>query len=400
MVKRKPHVLLLMGRHGAWHDLLLGLTEYVSRHTSWVLDLAEPTAANVDTLSSRVWNGVIGHINTRETYERVAAWRVPTVNTSQDLPLESMPDFVHTSTDNEAVGRMVADHYLEKGHSSFAYLGWEGHCNSLKREGGFVGRLAEAGFPCSVKRLSDPPAFGPLPLSANDLELLEWLKRLPRPSALFACNDSFAFRASQICVEGDVRVPEHLAIMGVYNDSLICRLGRPPLSSVALLGQREGWEAARLLEDFMSGRIKPSTVLQLPPSHIVTRQSSDLLAIDDAALAKALRLIQAKAPTGLDVSEVARQTGLNRRALERRFMARLGRSPGQEIRRICLEQAKWYLAHSSLSMEAIAEKCGFCGSQWMSVVFQKTEGSSPTAYRRRLGLPYAAGNNNGLRNKE
>jgi len=400
MVKRKPHVLLLMGRHGAWHDLLLGLTEYVSRHTSWVLDIAEPTAANVDALSSRAWNGVIGHINTRETYERVAAWKVPTVNTSQDLALESMPEFVHTATDNEAVGALIADYFLKKGHQSFAYLGWEGHCNSLQREQGFVRRLEQAELPCRVIRLSDPPAFGPLSLNANDLELLEWLKRLPRPTALFACNDSFAFRTSQICVEGDIRVPEHLAIMGVYNDPLVCRLGRPPLSSVALLGQREGWEAARLLEEFMSGRIKPSTLLKLPPSHVVTRQSTDLLAIDDAPLAKALRLIQAKAPLGLDVSEVARQAGLNRRALERRFLSRLGRSPGQEIRRVCLEQAKWYLSHSSLSMEAIAEKCGFCGSQWMSVVFQKTEGTSPTAYRRRLGLPYASGLKNAVRTQE
>jgi len=387
MVKRKPHVLLLMGRHGTWHDLLLGLTEYVSRHTPWVLDLAEPTLANVDALSSRAWDGVIGHMNMRDTYERVAAWGVPTVNTSQDLALETMPDFAHTATDNVAVGDLVAGYFLERGYHSFAFLGWEGHCNSQLREQGFSKRLARRGMDYRAMCLNAPPVFGPLSLNDNDLGLLEWLKSLPRPTALFACNDSFAFRASQICVEGDIRVPERLAIMGVYNDPLICQLGHPPLSSVALLGQREGWEDAHLLEGLMNGRVKPSTVVTLPPSHIVTRQSTDLLAIEDVALAKALRVIQAKATTGIDVSGVARHAGLNRRALERRFTSRLGRSPGEEIRRVCLERVKWYLTNSSLSMEAIAEKCGFCGAQWMSVVFRKAGKMSPTAYRRRYGLP-------------
>ena len=384
---RKPHVLLLMGRHGTWHDLLLGLIEYVSRHTSWVLDLVEPTPANVSALCSRAWDGVIGHMNMRETYERVAAWKVPTVNTSQDLPLEDMPNFAHTATDNVAVGRLVADYFLQRGYDSFAYLGWEGHCNAQLREQGFADRLAQNGMTCRVMRMTDPPTFGPLPLNANDLDLLKWLKDLPQPTALFACNDSFAFRTSQICVEGDIRVPERLAIMGVYNDPLICRLGRPPLSSVALLGVREGWEAARLLDGLMSGRISPSTVVQLPPSHIVTRQSTDLLAIEDTALSKALRLIQSKASAGIDVTDVVKHTGLNRRALERRFTAQLGRSPGQEIRRVALERVKWFLAHSDLTMEEIADKCGFCGAQWMSVVFRKAEGTTPTAFRRRYGLP-------------
>ncbi len=376
-----------MGRHGTWHNLLIGLTEYVSRHTSWVLDLVEPSPANVDALGFRVWDGVIGHINTMETYERVTAWNVPTVNTSMDIPLERMPNFAHTSTDNIAVGERVADYFLEQGHHSFAYLGWEGHCNALQREQGFTARLAREGLAANVMRLREPPVFGPLSLNDNDLSLLEWLKSLPHPTALFACNDSFAFRASQICVEGDIRVPEYLAIMGVYNDPLVCKLGRPPLSSVSLLGLREGWEAANLLEGLMSGRVAPSTVVRLPPSHIVTRQSTDLLAIGDSALAKALRLIRAKALSGIGVEEVARQAGMNRRALERRFVSRLGRSPGEEIRRVCLERVKWHLAHSDLSMESIAEKCGFCGAQWMSVVFRKAEKMTPTDYRRRYGLP-------------
>ena len=376
-----------MGRHGTWHNLLLGLTEYVSRRTAWVLDIAEPTLENVCVLSARRWDGVIVHVNRHETYDRLATWGVPTVNTSQDLAFETMPAFAHTATDNVGVGKMVADYFLGRGYRSFAYLGWEGHCNASLRETGYRDALAKAGATCRVLRLTDPPLFEPLPHNSNDVELLRWLRGLPKPAALFACNDSFAFRASQACLEGDIRVPEQLAIMGVYNDPLVCCLGRPPLSSVDLFGQREGWEAARLLDDLMKGRVKPSTVVAFPPSHIVTRQSTDLLAIEDAALAKALRFIRAKATEGLDVAALARHVGLNRRALERRFVNRLGRSPGLEIRRVCLEQMTCLLSHSELPMETIAERCGFCSAQWMSVVCRQNTGMSPTAFRRRFGLP-------------
>lgn len=63
---------------------------------------------------------VIGHMSMRETYERVAAWGVPTVNTSQELALETMPDFVHTATDNVAVGALFADYFLEQGHHTIS----------------------------------------------------------------------------------------------------------------------------------------------------------------------------------------------------------------------------------------------------------------------------------------
>lgn len=385
--KRKPRILLLMGRHTPWDEALLGIAAYAAKHTRWVLDVASPTPTVVNNaLQERTWDGVIGHMNSWETYQNIAAWAGPAVNCSGDLPIEKMPEMAHTATDNDGLGRMVARYFIDRKFRSFAFLGSENHHNSLQRERGFIDELAQAGLECAVLRLEEPPEFGPLPLSNADLEILDWMKALPQPTALLAFNDLFAFRVSQLCFEADIRVPEHLAIMGVHNDRLVCHLSHPPLSSVEYLGQREGWEAARLLDRLLKREISPGTVVELPVSHIVTRHSTDLLAIDDPALAKALKLIASRAAEGITVDDVARSAGMNRRALERHFQSLLGRSPGMEIQRVRIDRVKQLLASGNAPMGEIAERCGFCDARWMSVVFRKAEGCTPSDYRQKYGL--------------
>jgi LacI family transcriptional regulator len=385
--KRKLRILLLMGRHTPWDDALFGITTYAAQHTRWVLDVASPITAVVNsTLRERKWDGVIGHMNSWETYRGISAWAGPAVNCSGDLPAGEMPDMAHTTTDNEGLGRLVARYFIDRGFHSFAFLGSGNYHNSMQRERGFIDELAQAGLECSVLRLEEPPEFGPLPLSTADLEILDWMKGLPQPTALLAFNDLFAFRASQVCYEADIPVPEHLAIMGAHNDKLICHLSHPSLSSVAFLGQREGWEAARLLDGLLKRQISPGTTVELPISHIVTRHSTDLLAIDDSALAKALKLIANHASEGIGVADVARHAGMNRRALERHFQTLLGRSPGMEIQRVRIERVKQLLVGGNKPMGAIADACGFCDARWMSVVFRKAEGTTPSEYRRQYGL--------------
>ena len=107
------------------------------------------------------------------------------------------------------------------------------------------------------------------------------------------------------------------------NDSVICETVRPTLSSLDVDGQRVGYEAAKLLDRMMAG--KPSKdVVYIPPSHVVVRQSTDLVAIEDADVAQAVRIIRESACTGIDVMRVADKVGLSRRSLERRFRQFLG----------------------------------------------------------------------------
>ena len=63
----------------------------------------------------------------------------------------------------------------------------------------------------------------------------------PRPTAVFAANDSMAIGALSAFRDGRVRVPEHIALVG-FDDIPIARFLDPPLTTVkvpiAELGRR------------------------------------------------------------------------------------------------------------------------------------------------------------------
>ena len=78
-----------------------------------------------------------------------------------------------------------------------------------------------------------------------------------------------------------------------------------------------------MLDRLMSG--KPfaggQSSIQVPPLRVVPRRSSEILAISDPALVKAVGFIRDHAHEPIQVPDVARHAGLSRRVLERRFEA-------------------------------------------------------------------------------
>jgi LacI family transcriptional regulator len=168
---------------------------------------------------------------------------------------------------------------------------------------------------------------------------------------------------------------------------------RPTLSSVDVDARRVGYEAAKLLARMMSGKTSKDTVVYVSPSHVVVRQSTDLVAIEDPDVAQAVRFIRESACTAIDVNRVAEVVGLSRRGLERRFRQYLGRSPKAEIMRVRMTHATRLMAETDGTSESIAKKCGFSSLEYFTRVFRQTIGMKPQAYRkmrrisRDLGVP-------------
>ena len=166
------------------------------------------------------------------------------------------------------------------------------------------------------------------------------------------------------------------------NDEVICDLASPPLSAIRASYERIGFEAAALLEKLMNGEPHARGPMLVPPGDVVIRQSTDVLAVHDEALEKALRFIRANLSLSMNVTQIAKSTGVSRRALERKFRAIVGQSPLQEIRRLRIELAKQLLVETNLPTPPIADRCGFATAQMFSDVFRQQTGQSPTAYRR------------------
>ena len=186
----------------------------------------------------------------------------------------------------------------------------------------------------------------------------------------------------EVCRELDIAVPEEIAVLGVDNDQLLCELSDPPLSSIICNTQRTGFEAATLLDRMMNGEQIASAPVLVAPLGIQTRQSTDILAIDDPDIATALRFIREHALEGINVADVVRHVPLSRRVLESRFKKILGRSPHEELTRLKLERIKQLLTETDLSLSEIARRTGFEHDEYMCVFFRKLEGMPPGQFRQ------------------
>jgi LacI family transcriptional regulator len=204
-----------------------------------------------------------------------------------------------------------------------------------------------------------------------------------------ACYDFKGQQVLDVCAELGIAVPEQVAVIGVDNDSHLCSLCTPPLTSVVPDTRRAGYEAARLLDRLMQGSPVPADAILVKPVGIVDRQSTDVYAIDDADVVRALRFIRAHACEGIRVADVLREVSLSRRVLESRFRELLGRTPHAEIHRLQMERACRLLTETDLPLVQVASQTGLAHAEYLSVAFKRHTGLSPRDYRRqhRLSTP-------------
>jgi LacI family transcriptional regulator len=184
------------------------------------------------------------------------------------------------------------------------------------------------------------------------------------------------------CRSAGIRVPDDVAVVGVDNDALLCELADPPMTSVAPDTHRTGYMAAELLERMLQGRRTPGAVHLVAPLGVVTRRSSDALAIDDPDVSSSLRFIREHACEGIRIADLLRRTPISRRILEARFKQLLGRSPHQEIMRCKIERVKELLRDTDLPLKAIAKKIGVAHTEYLSVTFKRMTGQTPSDFRR------------------
>jgi LacI family transcriptional regulator len=213
-------------------------------------------------------------------------------------------------------------------------------------------------------------------------ELSAWIAALPKPIGLMACDDARARHVLEACRGLGVHVPEQVAVIGVDNDETICELTDPPLSSVDQGAHRLGYQAAATLERMMSGRRVARRCRYTLPEHVVSRLSTDVLAMDQADIANAVRFIRQRACEGIQVCDVVAAVGLSRSTLERQFQAVMRRTIHQEIARIRLERVKQLLRGNELTLKQVAARTGFRHLTYFNRIFRLRTGQTPAAYRR------------------
>ncbi len=381
MEKLRQVILLLESSRGSGRALLRGFADYARHHGAWAFEW-EPGGLNEiwPRLNKLDAQAII--LRDGKNINKVLALGIPTVVVGHHE--EEYPGVAHVLTDSTEAARLAAEHLLGCGFKNFGFCGPSQFRWSEARRLGFQEHLARSGH---TVHFFDARSDGPeISWGTQHRAMSRWLAGLPKPAGIMACNDDYAQHLVAACKNAGIHIPDQVGIIGVDNDELVCELASPPISSVAINFERAGFESARLLDRWMrQGTIPAPARINAPATHVVARLSTDILAVEDPQLMKALRFIRDHARENIRVVDVAKAGGLSRRALENRFRWELGRSILQEIRRIRVDLIARMLVETELPVSHIAEALGYENLQHIARYFRKEKNLSLVAYRKKFG---------------
>jgi LacI family transcriptional regulator, galactose operon repressor len=367
---------------------LLGIASYVRAHMNWQLLHLERGVTETLPASIKRWHGdgIIARIETDEVAKAVESLHLPTVDLRG---IYRLPGGAVFDTDPSAAALLAADHLLERGYRNLAYCGFRDVVFSDKRGEALAKYLTERSISVSNFDLSPHskrPVGGSLAQERygemHVEQLVPWLRELPKPVGIMACNDVRGRQIVAACELAGLKVPEEVAVIGVDNDEVICELSNPPLSSVVPDTFRIGYEGASMLDRIMSaGEVPPEETILIPPKGVQTRLSSDFLAIPDQELVSALTYIRQNACEGINVDDVINYCQISRSTLERRFIKYLGFGPKEQIQRTRLDRVKTLLRETDYDLFQIARLTGFRTTAHLVSAFKNRLGLTPGHYR-------------------
>ena len=380
MQTKKPNVLLALTT--THHGLYRGVARFAREH-NWHLTTDMLYAMTIPC----GWkgDGIISHVGywkeLADFIRNAPGPRVELTHVRRDLGIPCVEG------DNHAIGALAARHFLSRGYRNYAWFPFTNDLINEERREGFARVVADAGFPLTVL----PPL--------HELKNFQWrgnwtmnlariaaaISALPKPAAIFCYNDCAAANILSACQQLGLPVPEQVAVVGVDNDELLCESVTVPLTSVIHDLEGVGYQGAALLQKLMDGAKPPRRVVRVPPKGIVTRQSSDMLAVDNLEVAHALRAIWDRyADANLQVADIVAATRMSRRPLEIAFKREVGRTINHEITRIRIEKVKELLRRSDLSVTGIAAATGFTRPNHLHRVFRADTGISPREFQRKM----------------
>lgn len=288
------------------------------------------------------------------------------------------------TADYHGTGRMAAEYFIGKGYTNFAFFGFRDVCWSDERYEGFKKAVEESGYGdhLSAYRMQDINAIWYYELD----KLSDWLRDLPKPVAVMACDDNQASNLIDACNSIGIKMPGEVAIIGVDNDEIICNLNTPSLTSIHVDIENGGYRTAGLIDRIVSDRSTRVEDIVLKPVKVVSRISTASYATDDTQILNAIQFIHQNLTKKISVSDVMKEAALSRRLLERRFKAVTGESIYQYISRNKVKLFADMLLDTNDQVINVALNLGENDSKSISRKFKAAYGMAPNEWREKHRL--------------
>ncbi|MPM35725.1 Xylose operon regulatory protein [bioreactor metagenome] len=365
--------------------LLKGLIQYSKEHGPWIF---YRLPSYYKTLYGK--EGIVEWAKEWKADAIVARWDHEGTNLlkSLNIPvvLQNYKDrsayFPNLTGDYIGTGEMAARFFIKRRYRNFAFYGNKDVVWSRERAEGFrkeVEKVVGNYYYFESENLNGEE------WSTSHIQLDEWLLSLPKPVGLFACDDNFALRVSQICTINNIKIPEEISLLGVDNDELICHLSDPPISSIVTDVEKGGYETGRLIDRMSKEEVKEPLNIIIRPLRLELRKSTERYDISNEHISQMVNYIEDNFTSNIVIKSLIEQVPLSRRNLEVKFKEEMGISIYQFILSCRID----YFAHLLLTTERtlfdLALESGFNDCKNVSRIFKKMKGCTPLEYRKKYG---------------
>lgn len=381
----KRHIVFLQDLNShSDREVCLGAAEYAAGKSDWSFD-PWPVPLTLANYPSRDDLHLADGIFTTEKVSQYLFGErrgdAPRVLFLTDVTHRGVPS---VSLDETAIGKMAAEHLYSRGYRHLAFIGSSEWRWSKARKQGFVPAIQEKEIVPLIHEfpLKEVPVFWSWNVKRRNESLSRLLDSLPKPCGIFAGNDVIACFVIQTAREKGYRVPEDIGVVGCDDDPVPNAAAGLAISSVRPDFREVGRQAARLLDEILHGKSVPPRVL-VPPVCVVVRASTDAFMTEDALVNRAQKFIEEHRHEPLQVADVIRALGTNRVTLGKRFQRHLDVGLQEYILKRRIEFARDQLREGKMSVEKIAEVCGFSSSSYFSRVFKKVARTSPGRIRMK-----------------
>ena len=365
------------------HKLLAGIVDYSRQKEQWIVRRMPPEyKAQIGIPGvirvAKEWDvdAVIGQFEPTDDIGLFGQNGIVAIAQDYKKKFTTIPNI---TGDYLGTGRMAARFFLERGFRNFGFFGFNDVCWSDERCEGFRREIEAAGFGGSFYAYRMQEIHMVWYYQRNRLR--EWLREIPKPIAIMACDDNQGSNLIEACHGAGIKIPAEVSVIGVDNDETLCALGSTTLTSIQMDIEEGGRQAAALVERLVADPAAPVEDVVLKPVKIVGRMSTAAFATGDTQIQKAILFIHKNVRKKISVKDVTGEVALSRRLLERRFKDVTGKTLYQYISELKLKILSDMLLDTDELVVNIALSLGESDTKSISRRFKQIYGCSPNEWR-------------------